>query len=158
MIKLMLNFFVLYIISFLSILFHELGHCLTYKFLYNCNDWNIDIGAGKTILSLWKFNIKLIPIRGMAYFNNKYDETEKLKNFFVYLNGPLINLLISLIMIYFIINMNKSPKSFNNFYRNIIFYIFYLNLFKGIENLLPMKYIFGETDGLKILNIIKKQT
>ena len=104
----------IYIIFFISITVHEIGHLITSK-LFN-------IKIGKPRLGIFGYSTKEFK---------KNSLTKPLHKILVFLSGPAFNFILA-ILIY---NLEK-------FYE-ISFYMFYTNLLIGIVNLLPILPLDG---------------
>lgn len=104
----------IYIIFFISITVHEIGHLITSK-LFN-------IKIGKPRLGIFGYSTKEFKT---------VSSTKPLHKILVFLSGPAFNFILA-ILIY---NLEK-------FYE-ISFYMFYTNLLIGIVNLLPILPLDG---------------
>ena len=157
----MFNTLMIVVISYfvyqISQLLHEMGHAIAYRLAYQSKKWRIEIGRGKQILKTKRFKIHLIPADGVCYFDDDYEDWYYKRNFIVFLAGPLVNIILFACMIPFIYDINHSTNV-GSFYRNIVFITFYINFWKALISLLPKEYEnmkVNQTDGLKLLNIIK---
>ena len=157
MLNLLMKIVISYFVYQISQLLYEMGHAIAYRLAYQSKKWRIEIGRGKQILKTKRFKIHLIPADGACYLDDDYEDWYYMKNLIVFLAGPLVNITSSVSMIPFIYDINHSTDV-SSFYRNIVFITFYINFWKALISLLPKEYEnmkVNQTDGLKLLNIIK---
>ncbi len=152
---------VLWALSFLSTLLHELGHAFGYMLSTGGRHWRIRIGSGKKLLETKPLTVKLFILDGcFDPAENRIDSKAKL--ILTLSGGPFV----SLVLVMALLVLRFGSVSFNSgiiatssieFFIN---YALYLNMFILVLSVLPVRYFCGEikgmeTDGLKILNAIK---
>ncbi|MBR5071295.1 MAG: hypothetical protein IKX27_05285 [Oscillospiraceae bacterium] len=152
---------VLWVISFLSTLFHELGHAAGYMFSTGGRRWHIRVGSGKKLLETKFLTVKLLILDG--YFDPAEDRIDtKAKLISTLLGGPAV----SLILVAALLILRSAGVSFESeilasgtieFFLN---YALFYNAFILIMSVIPAHYFSGEirgleTDGLKILNALR---
>ena len=152
---------VLWVISFLSTLFHELGHAAGYMLSTGGRRWHIRVGSGKKLLETKSLTVKLLILDG--YFDpaeNRIDTKAKLIS--TLSGGPAA----SLVLVTALLLLRSAGVSFESeilasgtieFFLN---YALFYNLFILITSVIPAHYFSGEirgmeTDGLKILNALR---
>ena len=153
---------VLWVISFLSTLFHELGHAAGYTLSTGGRRWHIRVGSGKKLLKTKSFTVKLLILDG--YFDPAEDRIDtKAKLISTLSGGPAA----SLILVTALLLLRSAGVSYESdilasgtveFFLN---YALFYNAFILITSVIPAHYFSGEirgmeTDGLKILNALKK--
>ena len=152
---------VLWVLSFLSTLLHELGHAFGYMLSTGGRHWHIRIGSGKKLLETKPLTVKLLVFDGcFEPAENRIDSKAKLIS--TLSGGPAV----SLVLVIALLLLRCASVSFNSdiiasgsieFFIN---YALFLNLFILILAVIPTRYFFGEnrgmeTDGLKILNAVR---
>ncbi len=161
MIEVAVAIMVLWVLSFLSTLLHELGHAFGYMLSTGGRHWHIRVGSGKKLLETKPLTVKLLILDGcFEPAENKIDSKGKLISTLV--GGPLV----SLVLVIALVLLRFGDVSFNSeliaassieFFLN---YALYVNLFILVLSIIPAHYFCGEikgmgTDGLKIINAIK---
>ena len=157
MLNLLMKIVIFYFVYQVSQILHEIGHAVAYRVVYKSKKWRIETGRGKEIFKSKRIKICLSLADGVCYFDDDYEEWYFKRNFIVFLAGPLVNIILFVCMIPFIYDINHSADV-GSFYRNILFITFYINFWKALISLLPKEYEnmkVNQTDGLKLLNIIK---
>ena len=152
---------VLWVLSFLSTLLHELGHAFGYMLSTGGRHWHIRIGSGKKLLETKPLTVKLLVFDGcFEPAENRIDSKAKLIS--TLSGGPAVSLVLVIVLLF----LRFESVSFNSdiiasgsieFFIN---YALFLNVFILIMSIIPVHYFHGEirgmeTDGLKILNAIK---
>ena len=152
---------VLWVMSFLSTLLHELGHAVGYMLWTGGRHWHIRIGSGKKLLETKPLTVKLLVFDGCFHpAENRINSKGKLIS--TLMGGPVV----SLVLVAVLLLLRFGGISFNSeilssdsidFFIN---YALFLNLFILVLSIIPIHYFHGEikgmeTDGLKILNAIK---
>ena len=152
---------VLWVLSFLSTILHELGHAFGYMLSTGDRHWHIRVGSGKKLLDTKPLTVKLIIFDG-CFEPAEGRINSKAKLISMLSGGPAV----SLVLVVALLLLRFGSVSFNSgmiasgsieFFIN---YALYLNLFILVLAIIPVHYFFGEimgmeTDGLKVLNAIK---
>ena len=154
----------LWLLTFLSSFLHELGHALGYMVATGDRRWNIRVGWGKRLLNTKRFTFGLLPFDGFfaPLGEKKIDTAAKL--IATLLGGPAL----SLILVVGLLLLRFGGITFDSEVITadaIVFFIntaLYINMFIFVLSLLPTHYFLGEikgleTDGLQIINAIKRQ-
>lgn len=154
----------LWLLTFLSSFLHELGHALGYMVATGDRQWNIRVGWGKRLLNTKRFTFGLLPFDGFftPLGEKKIDTAAKL--IATLSGGPAA----SLILVAGLLLLRFGGITFDSEVITadaIVFFIntaLYINLFIFVLSLLPTHYFLGEikgleTDGLQIINAIKRQ-
>ena len=152
---------VLWVISFLSTLLHELGHAAGYMLSTGDRHWHIRVGTGKKLLETKPLTVKLLILDGcFEPAENRIDSKGKLIST---LSGGSA---VSLVLVVLLLILRFGSVSFDfgitasssiEFFLN---YALFLNLFILVMAIIPAHYFFGEikgmeTDGQKTINAIK---
>ena len=152
----------IWLLCFLSVLLHELGHALGYRITGGKAEWEIRAGSGPEILSTAKFTFCLIPMGG--YYDPREEPgTRKLK-LSTLAGGPLITLLLATLFCACHICAAGLMDPENALYdilfpvsRFVMFYNSFLFLFTAV----PMRYRVicrgHESDGLQIVHALKHE-
>ena len=151
----------LWTVSFLSTFLHEFGHALGYMLATGDRQWHIRVGWGKKLLNSRRLTVNLFV------FDGCFDPAEgrmktKAHGVATLLGGPIVSLLL-VAGLWCLISGGISVQTGILADGVIEFFVdlaFYINLFTLLLSLLPIHYFHGqvkgmETDGLKILRIIK---
>ena len=154
----------LWVLAFLSTFLHELGHALGYMIAAGGRGWSIRVGFGKCILKTKRLTFGLLPFDGFftPLGEKKIDTAAKL--IATLSGGPAA----SLILVAGLLLLRFGGITFDSEVITadaIVFFIntaLYINLFIFVLSLLPTHYFLGEikgleTDGLQIINAIKRQ-
>ncbi|EQB87509.1 regulator of sigma E protease [Clostridium punense] len=93
-----MDFFIIYVVLFASILIHELGHYMTSK-LFKVPVYEFCIGVGPKLYSFFRhgteFQIRLFPLGGYIYNNElKYERLNLLEIYIICLSGVAFNFLV----------------------------------------------------------------
>ena len=163
-IELVIFVFSLWILFFLSTFLHELGHALGYMVATGDRHWNIRAGGGKRFLNSKRFTFGLLPFDGFftPLGEKKIDTTAKL--IATLSGGPAV----SLVLVVGLLLVRFSGISFDSEVITadaVVFFIntaLIINLFILVLSVIPTHYFLGETkgletDGLQIINAIKRQ-
>lgn len=152
---------VLWVLSFLSTLLHELGHACGYMLSTGGRQWHIRVGSGKRLLKTKPLTVKLLLLDGcFDPAENRIDTKAKLISMLS--GGPVASLILVIVLsllrfgsVSFDSGMIASSSI--EFFIN---YALFLNVFILVLSIIPVHYFYGEikgmeTDGRKILNAIK---
>lgn len=148
-----------WLLSFFSALLHELGHAAGYKIATGDSHWQIRIGSGKRLIHTRKFTVKLFVIDGFfCPLDDKMDTPAKRITMLV--GGPLASLILLAALLAFWFSGIEIQTSIISV-EPVVSLAVYINTFILASSLIPMHYLLGEikgmeTDGLQILNNIKK--
>lgn len=151
----------LWIVSFFSTLFHELGHAAGYMLSTGGRRWHIRVGSGKKLLDTKSLTVKLLIVDG--YFDPTEDRIDtKAKLIATLSGGPAASLVLVILLLIlrfggFTFDSEIIAAETIEFFIN---YALIYNLFILITSIVPAHYFSGEnkgteTDGLKILNTIR---
>lgn len=144
-----------YLIFLLSCLVHELGHIIMAKIFCDIKNYRIELGIGKSIIDFKKFAIKSIPIAGHGYWEledlDRYNKSNKLKKIMPTLGGPLFSFVMTVLLI-ILYKGNSEP---NEFAKHMMLYSIATNASFFVATILPLKYLYCSSDGMRILNIMK---
>ena len=125
---------------------HELGHAFFVK-IFGGKILSIGFGTGEHLIQIKKFFIKKNSwLSGRIFWSSK-KVMNNIKQFFIDIGGPLINILSATLIWIF------GDAEYADWYRGYIIYSYLI----GIFSLIPLTYNDGvASDGLKLLNLIKK--
>ena len=153
----------LWAVAFLSTLMHEVGHALGYMIATGDGHWHIRVGSGKRLLDTRKLTVKLLPFDGCftPSDTNKIDTTGKLV--MTLSGGPVASLVLVIGLLLLKLGVIPfhseiiTPSAIESFANSALS----LNLFILVLSVIPTHYFHGEikgmeTDGLQILNAIRK--
>ena len=153
----------LWAVALLSTLMHEVGHALGYMIATGDGHWHIRVGSGKRLLDTKKLTVKLLPFDGdfAPPETNKIDTAGKL--IMTLSGGPVA----SLVLVIGLLLLKLGVVSFHpevitpSAIESLINSALSLNLFILVLSVIPAHYFHGErkgmeTDGLQILNAIRK--
>ena len=161
-IELTVSFIALWFLTFLSTLFHELGHALAYRLATGDRHWHIRVGWGKRLLHTKALTVNLLVFDGLFIPAGKPIDTRG-KRITTLLGGPAA----SLVLVLGLLVLKLRGLSFQSdlladgvleFFLN---YAFFLNLFILLLAVAPIHYFHGEvrgleSDGLQIIHAMKK--
>ncbi len=153
---------VLWVLSFLSTLLHELGHAIGYMLTTGDKRWHIRVGWGKRLLNMKALTVNLLVFDGFFTPSEKKIDT-KAKLIGTLLGGPVV----SLLLVAGLLILKLEGKSFqSNFFADSAIESFLnlalsINLCILILSVAPIHYFHGEmkgteTDGLQIIHAIKR--
>ena len=152
---------ILWAVSFLSNLLHELGHAAGYMLATGGRCWHIRVGSGKTLLETKPLTVKTLVVDGsFEPAENRTDTKAKLIT--TLSGGPAV----SLVLVIALLLLRSGGVSSDSdivasgtleFFLN---YALFLNAYILVLSVLPIHYFWGEvrgmeTDGLQIINAIR---
>ncbi|MBO4331186.1 MAG: hypothetical protein J5827_03835 [Oscillospiraceae bacterium] len=152
---------VLWLISFLSALLHELGHAVGYMLATGNRHWHIRVGWGKKLLETKTLTVKLLTLDGnFDPAENRIDSKAKL--IAALSGGPAVSLILAAALSYLKFGGVSYDSGIiaSNSIEALITIALFCNVFIFVSSVIPARYFFGEikgteTDGLKIINAIK---
>lgn len=153
----------LYVMIFLSSLFHELGHAVCYMLATGGKRWHIRVGWGKRILDTKALTVNLLVFDGLfTPLEEKIDTKAKL--IWTLLGGPAASLLlvVGLLILRFGGLSFQSAFFADGAMESILNSALSINLSILVLSLAPVHHFFGEmkgekTDGLKIIHAIRRR-
>ena len=149
-------------ISFLSTLWHELGHAVGYMLATGDRHWHIRVGWGKRLLNTKPLTVNLLVFDGFFTPSEKKIDT-KAKLIMTLAGGPAA----SLLLVAGLLALRLGGLSFQSaFFADgaVEFFVnsaLSVNLCILVLSLAPVHYFHGEmkgteTDGLQIIHALKK--
>lgn len=155
-----------FLISIVSILFHEYGHIIMAKLFYNAKYKGIDLGLGKTLFSIGKVSVKSMPIYGYAHFEYKdaesFEKTSRLRKIMPYFGGPLFSIL--LVFLSYIVAVRLSTSNYDDIYLILANICLNYNLILFFSAIFPTTYFTRASgqpvysDGMCVLKIIRNES
>ena len=155
---------VLWLLSFLSTLLHELGHALGYMIATGDGHWHIRVGSGKRLLDTKRLTVKLLPFDGdfTPLNTDKVDTVAKLIAMLA--GGPIASLAVVIGLVLLkrgavpLPSEILAPSAIETFISTALS----INLFMLVLSVIPTHYFHGETrgmetDGLQILNAVRSR-
>ena len=150
----------IWILCFLSVFLHELGHALGYRIGGGEAEWKIRAGSGPKIRSTAKFIFCLLPVGG--YFDPRAKLGTTKEKLAMLAGGPLVTLLLAAVFYVFSDSlawiMNSESVLYEILFPVFLFLIFY-NFFLFLFSAVPMRYKVVckglESDGLQIVRVLK---
>ena len=161
-IELLVSLCALWFLTFLSTLWHELGHALGYMLATGNRHWHIRVGWGKQLLNTKRLTVNLLVFDGLFTPAESVFDT-KAKLILMLLGGPVF----SLLLVTGLSVLRFSGLSFqSDFFADgaIEFFLntaLSINLFLLVLSIAPIRYFHGEvkglkTDGAQIIQAIKR--
>ena len=153
----------LWLLFFLSTLFHELGHAVGYMLATGDRHWHIRVGWGKRLLNTKRLTVNLLVFDGL-FSPSKREFDSKAKLIMTLLGGPVF----SLVLVAGLLGLRCSgPVLQSDFFADSAMEFFLntalsVNLFILVLSIVPIRYFHGEirgleTDGLQIIHAIKRR-
>ena len=143
-----------------SILIHEMGHMIGHKLTKGIEDWIIQVGFGKKLISTNHYDIRIFPFSGL--FNNLTPDNTytKAQALMCSAGGPVFSLVLILILL----ALGAGTSAFIDYYRPAWDFIRTYNIIIFISAIIPLRYpsffpIIGgmESDGMHILKALKSK-
>ena len=152
----------IWLLCFLSVLLHELGHALGCRIAGGKTEWKIRAGSGPVILNTAKFAFCLFPVGG--YFDPREEPGTRKAKLVMLAGGPIVTLLLAALFcaccFCFAGLMNTGGVPDEVLFpvsRFLMFYNFFLFLFTAV----PMRYRVVcrgvESDGLQFVHTLKHE-
>ena len=152
-----------WVVFFLSMLVHELGHAVAYMAKTGDTHWHIRVGSGKSILKTKRLSIKLAVFDGECMCDE--DKIKSTADAIVtLLGGPLFSFLTLGILLGIRLKFGVFESEIIQTSTIVSIYniFIFVNTSLLITSLVPFRYFWGETkgmetDGLQILRIIRSK-
>ena len=153
----------LWLLSFMAIFMHELGHALGYMLSTLNRHWHIRVGSGKRLLKTKRLTVKLLVFDGeFIVAGNTVDSKAKLIS--TLSGGPILSFIsvAVLLLLRFGGMAFDSDIILSSAIEYFINYALISNIFIFLTSVLPFRYFLGEikgeeSDGLKLINAIKSK-
>ncbi len=152
----------MWLLTFLTVFLHELGHAAGYRLAAGDGHWQIRVGWGKRLIHTKRLTVGLLVFDGFfTPSEEKIDTRAKLIATLV--GGPAVSLLLAagLLVLRSAGLSFRSAVFSESAVRWFLDLLLYGNLFILLASLVPGRYLWGkvkglETDGRQILNALKK--
>jgi tetratricopeptide (TPR) repeat protein len=148
-------FLIIYTWLYFSIFLHEMGHFFAGK-LVGFNPPMVQIGVGKRILNFNLFNsvieFRIIPNGGKTYVYFLTSQWLRAKLIFFYLAGPIVHVFLFSVLKF--IHIDLTFKIGYLSFREITFYLSWLELFLIFTNLFPIEYQKQPNDGKQVIDTL----
>ena len=152
----------IWLLCFLSVLLHELGHAMGFRMAEGKTEWKIRAGSGPEILSTKRFAFCLFPVGG--YFDPRKEPGTRKAKLVTLAGGPAVTLLLAALFCAcrFCLAgfMNAESELFEILSPASRFLMFY-NIFLFLFTAVPMRYRVVcrgfESDGLQIVHTLKHE-
>ena len=152
----------IWLLCFLSVLLHELGHAMGCRITGGKTEWKIRAGSGPELLSTERFSFCLFPVGG--YFDPRKEPETRKEKLVTLAGGPLVSLLLTALFCTGCFCLARFMNMESVLYevlfpvsRFLMFYNFFLFLFTAV----PMRYRVicrgFESDGLQIVHVLKHE-
>lgn len=153
----------LWLLSFMAIFMHELGHALGYMLSTGSRHWHIRVGSGKRLLKTKRLTVKLLVFDGEFNFaGNTVDSKAKLIS--TLSGGPILSFIsVAVLLLLRLGGMAlKSDIILSSAIEYFIDYALISNTSMFLATVLPFRYFLGEikgmeSDGLQLINAIKSK-
>ncbi|MEG0774336.1 site-2 protease family protein [Clostridium sp.] len=117
-----MDFFIIYIVLFMSIFIHELGHYVTSK-IFKVPVYQFSIGVGPKVFSVFmngtEFEVRIFPLGGYIYNDEaEYNSLNLLKIYSICLSGVIVNFIAFFLSLLVALNcdFNLLQKTINHIY------------------------------------------
>ena len=151
----------LWLLSFMAIFMHELGHALGYMLSTLNRHWHIRVGSGKRLLKTKRLTVKLLVFDGeFTVAGNTVDSKAKLIS--TLSGGPILSFISVAVLLRFGGMAFDSDIILSSAIEYFINYALISDIFIFLTSVLPFRYFLGEikgeeSDGLKLINAIKSK-
>ena len=150
----------IWFLCLLSVLLHELGHALGYRFSGGKKEWKIRAGSGPKIFNTAKYIFCLLPVGG--YFDPREEPGTKKAKTVTLTGGPVISLLLTALFcaccFCFARFMDAESTIYGVLFPTFRFLMFF-NFFQFLFTAIPIRYRVVcrglESDGLQIVHALK---
>ena len=150
----------IWLISLLSVLFHELGHALGYRISTGKAKWKVIAGSGPRMIGTSKLIFCVIPAGG--YFIPEEEPKTNKAKIITLAGGPFVSLLQAIlygIIRFCILAFVRPESSFHGILLPGATFLLYFNFFQFIFTIIPIRYRVVcrgfESDGLQIVHVLK---
>lgn len=152
----------IWLLCFLSVLLHELGHALGCRIAGEKTEWKIGAGSGPGILRTKRFAFRLLPVGG--YFDPREElRTTKIR-IVTLAGGPLVTLLLAALFCaccFCLAGFSDPEGALREVLLPVSRFLMFYNLFLFFFTAVPMRYRVVcrgfESDGLQILHLLKHE-
>lgn len=153
----------LWLLSFMAIFMHELGHALGYMLSTLNRHWHIRVGSGKRLLKTKRLTVKLFLFDGeFTVVGNTVDSKAKLISMLS--GGPILSFIsVAVLLLLRLGGMALKPDIIlSSAIEYFIDYALISNTSMFLATVLPFRYFLGEikgmeSDGLQLINAIKSK-
>ncbi|MEB3073328.1 hypothetical protein [Parvimonas sp. C2] len=143
---------VVWLLMFITIFFHEMGHVVMYVLFYRENNWTVDLGIGNfKLIRIGRFTIYLNMLCGYARCNITKGYN-KLSSIMLCSGGFFVNLFFVILLWICLQNIDFGT---NNFLRWCVNFLFYSNLFQFLGTIIPMTIGNYSSDGMWVLRNLR---